>query len=411
MFKNLLCIGQVYPEPSSSAAGVRLLQLFDLFINDGYKITFATTSSKSIYSYPLENLGIDIVSIKLNDSSFDNFIEKLNPSLVLFDRFISEEQFGWRVEKYSPNSLRILDTEDLHFLRKARQNTINRYKIFSKDFLNSDIAKRELASILRSDLSLIISESEMEILINLGIDSSLLFYLPFVFETKNLTQKNASISFDERKNFVFIGSFLHPPNLDTVLHLKNVIWPKIYSKFKNSELHIYGSYITSEHMLLSDKSVNFIVKGRADNSIDVLSLYRVLLAPISFGAGLKGKIFDAMLGGTPCVMSSMASEGINGQFKINGFVENNSIEFVEKAIQLYLDKKLWINSQKNGFNILKNRFSKKIFDAKFLKYLKFLSENLISHRLNNTVGLILNHHTLKSTMYLSKWIEEKNRSE
>ena len=164
-------------------------------------------------------------------------------------------------------------------------------------------------------------------------------------------------------------------------------------------------------MLLSDKSVNFIVKGRADNSIDVLSLYRVLLAPISFGAGLKGKIFDAMLGGTPCVMSSIASEGISGQFKINGFVENSSIEFVEKAILLYLDKKLWINSQKNGFNILKNRFSKKIFDAKFLKYLKFLSENLISHRLNNTVGLILNHHTLKSTMYLSKWIEEKNRSE
>ena len=262
MSKNLLCIGQVYPEPSSSAAGVRLLQLFDLFINDGYKITFATTSSKSIYSYPLENLGIDIVSIKLNDSSFDNFIEKLNPSLVLFDRFISEEQFGWRVEKYSPNSLRILDTEDLHFLRKARQNTINRDKIFSKDFLTTDIAKRELASILRSDLSLIISESEMEILINLGIDPSILFYFPFVFETKNLTQKNVSISFGKRKNFVFIGSFLHPPNLDTVLHLKNVIWPKIYSKFKNSELHIYGSYITSEHMLLSDKSVNFIIKGK-----------------------------------------------------------------------------------------------------------------------------------------------------
>ena len=210
MSKNLLCIGQVYPEPSSSAAGVRLLQLFDLFINDGYKITFATTSSKSIYSYPLENLGIDIVSIKLNDSSFDNFIEKLNPSLVLFDRFISEEQFGWRVEKYSPNSLRILDTEDLHFLRKARQNTINRDKIFSKDFLNSDIAKRELASILRSDLSLIISESEMEILINLGIDSSLLFYLPFVFETKNLTQRMHPFHLMKEKTLFLLEVFYIP---------------------------------------------------------------------------------------------------------------------------------------------------------------------------------------------------------
>ena len=409
MFKNLLCIGQVYPEPSSSAAGVRLLQLFDLFINDGYKITFATTSSKSIYSYPLENLGIDIVSIKLNDSSFDNFIEKLNPSLVLFDRFISEEQFGWRVEQYSPNSLRILDTEDLHFLRKARQNINNRDKIFSKDFLNSDIAKRELASILRSDLSLIISESEVQILINLGIDSSLLFYFPFVYETKNLIQEKLSLSFDKRKNFVFIGSFLHPPNLDTVIHLKNIIWPKIFSKFKNLELHIYGSYITSEHMLLSDESVNFIIKGRADNSINVLSSYRVLLAPISFGAGLKGKIFDAIQSGTPCVMSKIASEGINGQFKINGFVENNSKEFVAKAIKLYHDKELWVNSQQNGYIILKNRFLKKIFTKKFFNCIKFLEENLDSHRLNNISGLILNHHTLKSTMYLSKWIEEKNK--
>jgi len=410
MSKQLLCIGQVYPEPTSSAAGIRLLQLFDLFLDYGYEIIFATASSKSQYSHPLENLGISTVSIKLNDSSFDYFIKDLNPSIVLFDRFISEEQFGWRVEKYSPNSLRILDTEDLHFLRMARQKTsIGKNNKFSKDFLNSDVAKRELASIMRSDLSLIISEVEIEILINLGVNSSLLFYIPFIFDRAILTHEKKSLSFEKRRNFVFIGSFLHTPNLDTVHRLKNEIWPDIYSKIGSAELHIYGSYITSDHFLLTDKSINFIIKGRAENLYDILSSYRILLAPIAFGAGLKGKIFDAIQSGTPCVMSSIASEGINGQFKINGFIEDNSKEFIVKATQLYRDKELWLNSQQNGYNILKNRFSKEMFVVKFFKYLNFLNENLNNHRLNNISGLILNYHSLKSTMYLSKWIEEKNK--
>ena len=262
---------------------------------------------------------------------------------------------------------------------------------------------------MRSDLSLIISEVEIEILINLGVNSSLLFYIPFVFDSAILTHKKKSLSFEKRKNFIFIGSFLHPPNLDTVHRLKNEIWPNIYSKIGGAELHIYGSYINSDHFLLTDKSINFIIRGRAKNLDDILSSYRILLAPIAFGAGLKGKIFDAIQSGTPCVMSSIASEGINGQFKINGFIEDNSKEFITKATQLYHDKELWLNSQQNGYNILKSRFSREIFIVKFLNHLNFLKENLNNHRLNNLTGLILNYHTLKSTMYLSKWIEEKNK--
>ena len=120
MNKNLLVIGFVWPEPNSTAAGTRMIQLIELLFANGYNITFVSSASKNRNSYDLEALNIPTYEILLNDSSFDILIKKINPSIVLFDRFLTEEQFGWRVKEICPGALRILDTEDLHFLREAR---------------------------------------------------------------------------------------------------------------------------------------------------------------------------------------------------------------------------------------------------------------------------------------------------
>src|SRR5690554_5367129 len=109
MNKSLLVIGYVWPEPKSSAAGSRMLQIIDLFQSENYNITFASPCAKSDNAFNLESIGINQVSIELNNSSFDEFIKKLNPDVVLFDRFMMEEQFGWRVVEQCPNALRILE--------------------------------------------------------------------------------------------------------------------------------------------------------------------------------------------------------------------------------------------------------------------------------------------------------------
>jgi len=95
--KKLLIIGFVWPEPNSSAAGGRMMQLISLFKEEGYDITFASPAMESVYKVDLEALDVEKKSISLNSSSFDVFIKELNPSVVLFDRFMIEEQFGWRV--------------------------------------------------------------------------------------------------------------------------------------------------------------------------------------------------------------------------------------------------------------------------------------------------------------------------
>src|SRR5690606_34728233 len=149
-------IGYVWPEPKSSAAGTRMLQIIQLFQADNYSITFASPCAKSANAFNLESIGVKPVAIELNHSSFDGFVRNLNPNVVLFDRFMMEEQFGWRVLEQCPEALRILDTEDLHGLRKGRQLALKTGEPFSLNYLFNDTAKRTIASIYRSDLTLII---------------------------------------------------------------------------------------------------------------------------------------------------------------------------------------------------------------------------------------------------------------
>ncbi|MDA3806714.1 MAG: glycosyltransferase, partial [Thiomicrorhabdus sp.] len=97
--KTLLIIGYVWPEPNSSAAGTRMMQLIALFQTQGYSITFASPSNLGEHKADLLSLGIHEQLIELNNESFDLFIQQLQPGLVIFDRFMMEEQFGWRIEK------------------------------------------------------------------------------------------------------------------------------------------------------------------------------------------------------------------------------------------------------------------------------------------------------------------------
>jgi spore coat polysaccharide biosynthesis predicted glycosyltransferase SpsG len=157
---KVLIIGHVWPEPTSSAAGSRMMQLIQIFLKSNHQIFFCCPASLNEFSFQLNDLGIETAKVNINDGAFDDYLKNIQPDCVVFDRFMSEEKFGWRVAESCPNAIRILDTEDLHFLRFARQESIQKNTTFSINNLKNEIAKREIASILRCDLSLIISEFE-----------------------------------------------------------------------------------------------------------------------------------------------------------------------------------------------------------------------------------------------------------
>lgn len=404
--KTLLIIGIVWPEPGSSAAGVRMLQLIEFFKEFDYRIVFASAAQESEFSFPLKDIDVEKKDILLNDDCFDDFVSQLNPDVVLFDRFMIEEQFGWRVSKSCPNTLKILDTEDLHSLRLARQKAFKENKKFDNSDLFSDISKREIASILRCDISLMVSEFEINLLKEqFKIDESLLYYFP-IFAEKKLNQ----ITFENRKDFVFIGNFLHEPNWNSVLYLKETIWPLIYKQLPDVKLKIHGAYTSQKVLQLHNPKTNFLIEGRAKNAYEVISEARIMLVPLRFGAGIKGKLLEAMQYGTPSGTTSIGAESMHDELPWNGFIEDNPQEFANRAVQLYNDEKLWDNCQENGFEIIKNKFSKDLYIAKFTEKINYLLDNLSIHRNNNFIGQILQHHTLRSTEYMSRWIETKNKN-
>ncbi|WP_299121782.1 glycosyltransferase [uncultured Tenacibaculum sp.] len=407
--KTLLIIGYVWVE-KTTGAGNRMLQLIEVFKNQDYKILFGSPAQKTENSIELTNLGVEEVSIKLNSSSFDEFIEGLQPDIVMFDRFMMEEQFGWRVAENSPKSLRVLDTEDLHFLRKTRQKQLKKGEEFSTNaLLNSDDAKREIASILRCDLTLIISSYEMKLLKEVfKIDERLLYHLPFLLDRIDDNKINDWKSFEERNHFVFIGNYFHAPNVDTVLELKKHVWKKIRKQLPKAEMHIYGAYATQQIKQLNKPQEGFLVKGFADNAIDVISNSKVVLAPIRFGAGIKGKLTEAMITGTPSVTTLIGAEGMHEDLPWNGFVESDLDEFSNKAVLLYSDKKVWDESQKKGIEIINQIYDKENIGFLFLNRIEELQENLNTHRTHNFLGSLLQHQTLHATKYMSKWIEEKS---
>ena len=408
MSDTVLVVGYVWPEPNSSAAGAHMLSLLRMFRDSGKRVVFASPAQPSEYMLDLSAEDIESIDIALNNSSFDEFVAKLKPDYALYDRFIMEEQFSWRVSQACPTAMHILDTEDLQCLRAARQAAHKQQRPCTTKDLMNETALRECASILRSDLSLIISDYEMTLLQDTyNIDPALLHHLPFMLDLNPKTVTNKG--FLERQDFVAIGNFRHAPNWDSVLYLQR-IWPLIRKQLPNARLNIYGAYPPKKAMALHNPDTGFLVKGWARDAFEVMEDARVCLAPLRFGAGIKGKLIDAMRAGTPSVTTPIGAEGMKGDKPWPGIIADSAEAIASAAVSLHDTLSLWEQSHQRIKPLLQERYDGKKLAKEAMQKIESINYNLQQHRLDNFIGNMLRHHSMKSTYYMSKWIEEKNRS-
>lgn len=419
---NILFLGYVWPEYKSTAASQNILSYISLFLRQGWNVDFASAATQTQQSTCLNSLGVKTHEVKINCSSFDELIKRINPEIVIFDRFLTEEQFAWRVAKSLPNAIRILDCEDLHCLREARRleykaskaeaNPHPKEHYFPKatipnNIYDLEISKRELASIYRCDLSIVLSNEEASLLINkFSVPSSHVICIGFL-DRQSTSQQTI---FSKRIHFSTIGSFKHEPNWDAVLCLKSDIWPGIRRQLKTAECHVYGSYLPPKAKALENKKQGFFVHGFVENQHEMLSKTRVLLAPINFGAGIKGKLVDAIQNGTPSVTTPIGAEGICGSSDWPGAVATTHAEFVEKAIALYCDEAHWQIANQACKPLLLDYFDHEHLSIALLKKMKAISNNLQTHRHANFIGSMLLHHSMRSTQYMSQWIEAKSKN-
>ncbi len=395
----------VWPEPTSSAAGLRTRELMRALQAAGWKVSAVSPGGTSRFSEELNALGIETYTCDPNLSpATDSALGALpTPALVVYDRFVMEEQFGWRARALWPRALHLVDTQDLHCVRRAREKLAHKGASWeailrpSRRELGEDLL-RELSSLYRADAGLVVSSWEKELLESFAFPTESLLHLPFPAAIDDKTPL-----FHERSGFCFLGNFRHAPNLDSVRWLLGEPWPALRQKMPSAELHLYGSYPPSEISQHKGKNGVYAHGPVADHRA-ALRKHRALLAPLRFGAGIKGKVLESWGTGTPVLGSPLTFEGMLAE----GLIANDEKSFVTAAFALHEEEDLWARQNELGKAALRANYEQNSLAENFLMFIAKKQQSLVTERESNLTGAMLRHHQSNSTKYFSRWIEAKN---
>lgn len=398
---TVLFIGSIWPEPRSSAGGIRTENLLDACASAGFRCVFASPALPNPAMRELEEKGIEVMPVKVNDPAFDEWVSALAPLLVIYDRFFTEEQFGWRVRASCPDAGTVLDAIDLHFLRGAREEAK------SIDVRpRGDAVSRELASIFRSDLTLLVSDAEEDLLVG-GYDVPRRLLRTIRFAPAG--EPGMRGSFEERRGFAMIGNFRHAPNRDSLDWVRAEIWPEIRRRLPDAELRVYGAYPTKEWMARDDAKSGFRVMGPADDAREALARARVNLAPLRFGAGIKGKILDGWWTGTPCVTTSVGAEGMSGGLRWGGEVrDGGAADLADAAVRMHESPELWARSARLSLGIARELYAPDKIRESIVAEARALLDELGARRAANPLREVFWHQSLRATEYFSRWIQLKS---
>lgn len=386
----------VWPEPKSSAAGVRTLELCENLRSLGHAVKLVSPCKQNAASAYLQSQGFEIASCAANDSAAFQGL-KSKPELVFFDRFVMEEQFGWRVRETWPEATQVIDTQDLHTLRRARERLLQAgaspEAILSLEGANfSQDFDRELASFFRADAVLVVSRFEQSWLLQQGFPENRLFYLPF-----GAPRESQIPGFAERSGFCFLGNLRHPPNLDALRWIKESIWPLIRERLPKAELTIVGAY---PPQLVSEwQGKNGIsLRAHQENHRSTLLASRVMLAPLRYGAGIKGKVLEAWACGLPVAASPVALEGIGE----HGF--STATELAQEALALHEIEAKWQAASSQTEQQISPFQPEKLWEV--LKNILGKINALESRQ--HPFSRMLRQQNAQASKYFSLWIEEKN---
>ena len=165
----------------------------------------------------------------------------------------------------------------------------------------------------------------------------------------------AVAEYEERKDILFIGGFEHPPNVDAVLWFCREIWPLVTSKLPGIKFHIIGSKTPRE--ILDLQSDQIIVHGFVKDVAPHFASCRLSIAPLRYGAGVKGKVNQSMAYGVPCVLTPAAAEGMYLKHGRDALILETPEAFANSMIKIYQDCELWKRLSDDGIKNIKENFS------------------------------------------------------
>lgn len=470
--RSVMFVSFLWPEASSSAAGVRTTSLLRAFQAWGWRVHYLACARPNEHTDILEASGVRTHHVAPNrGAEFEAALEAAAPDAVIFDRFMAEEAFSFRVRAARPSAARILDMQDLHSLRYARHDAVKTALATAKarpdpvaedktpspvlaalaavPEAGDDHLSRELASVHRCDLALVCSPVETTLLRDrYRVPSEKL--IPASFFCDPPPREFPTPGFEPRAGFVTIGTFYHPPNVDSVRWMSKEVWPLIRLALPKATMRVYGAYPTEAIKQLHRPKQGFFVEGFAPTVQGAMEDARVLLAPLRFGAGIKGKIVDAWQNGLPVVTTPVGAEGMvpgaetlwrpndidDGEVWGGRWRSTDAAGIAADAVALHEDGDAWERARARGGELVGELFPAEANLAEVRAAVEGLFEEVVAEqeevvaeqevgaggregrvaaldwrRRRDYVGASLWHHTARSTEYFSRWIEVKETGE
>nr|WP_242011721.1 glycosyltransferase [Acetobacter oeni] len=364
---HILVVADMLPLYDQHSGGLRLLNIIDILNKSGWKIIFlsaftreqqpgtaGTPEGRKHYEDALERLGV--IRVLYGADELASWICDGPPML---DRaFISfygiALNFMPFVRLHFPDAVIIFDMVDFHGVRQEREALV----------LGDDVklaeARRvrdvEVEVALAADVTLAVTADEREAVLALA-PRACVRVLPNVFEIDEAEPPGVS----GRKDIFFIGGFWHTPNGDGVLWFVREVWPLIREALPDVRFTIAGSNMGNEILALCEIPGVDVV-GYIPEVQPYLDSHRIFVAPLRFGAGMKGKVGQSLAGGLPVVATGVGAEGMGLEDGVDILVEDDPAAFAEAVIRLYLDDELWTRLSVAGRNHIINTLSRKVVE-------------------------------------------------
>jgi len=340
-YKRILIIDHSLPMPDRDSGSLRMFQILTILHQLGHRVTFIPHNLANIHPYAseLRKHGIEVF-LRPHITDVTAYIEaqaKKYDAVILSRCGTAKKHIG-TVRLHAPRSHVIFDTVDLHFLRTAREAELTQ-KAEAK-MLAEQTQEQEYSLIKEADETWVVSEAERELLLH---D----FPGKQIEVVSNIVNIQApKTSFAERADFLFIGSFLHPPNVDAVLYFVNDIYPLVAQTLPAVKFYIIGHQAPPEIVALG--SENIIVVGAVPEVLSFFESVKLSVAPLRYGAGVKGKINQSMGLGVPVVATSIAVEGMLLEHGEDVLIGDTPSDFADAVVELYRNEQLWSRLSRNS---------------------------------------------------------------
>jgi glycosyltransferase involved in cell wall biosynthesis len=346
--KTILIIDDNLPQHDKSSGSKRLFELIKIFKSSALNVIFMPNDGLKTepYGQQLKQLKVDVLLYSPNRKAMLKNLKSLLKEIdyAWISRPILNKEFQ-KIIKKSAKAKIIFDTVDLHYIRIERQaenenNKKLRIKALKFKKLELDLAKK-------ADATITITAIEQKLLENENINN--VFTIPNIHE---LNPSPKEISFEQRNGLVFIGGYMHEPNVDAVKWLITEIMPTVWSKLPDVKVHLLGSYPTSDVLNLTNKLV--FVPGYVEDVSNYFYTAKIFVAPLRYGAGMKGKIGQSLEFGLPVVTTNIGAEGMNLIDGENVSIADETQDFANKIINLYENPQLWHKMKANAEKSLAN---------------------------------------------------------